>query len=239
MAGRTVVASSHPLAPPSGTRPGRLAAPSRHPPRRESASRAPTRPSEWARRAPSRPRESPPVGPSPPRVGPTKCPLGPKPRRLAPLLCPTRPLFCPTRTLFCPTRALLRLGHSFVRLGHLSGRLGRALYLWLRKLPGFGADALHDSRCRAARVCHEGGAGLSPCARNTIREAISRDTSSSQHAGHAALPEGTARAAQLGHLQRSPPAQSEDLPPEVWLPTLSDDDSGSSTPRRSHVLLEG
>ena len=31
-------------------------------------------------------------------------------------------------------------------------------------------------RCsRAARVCHEGGAGLSPCARNTIREAISRN----------------------------------------------------------------
>ena len=58
-----------------------------------------------------------------------------------------------------------RLGHSFVRLGHLSGRLGRALYLWLRKFPGFAADALHDSsRCRAARVCHEGGAGLSPCA---------------------------------------------------------------------------
>ena len=28
-------------------------------------------------------------------------------------------------------------------------------------------------------------AGLSPCARKTIREAISRDTSSSQHAGHA------------------------------------------------------
>jgi hypothetical protein len=26
------------------------------------------------------------------------------------------------------------------------------------------------------------------------------------------------------HLQRSPPAQSEDLPPEVWLPTLSDDE---------------
>ena len=33
-------------------------------------------------------------------------------------------------------------------------------------------------RCAAARVCHERGAGLSPCARNTIREAISRDTSS-------------------------------------------------------------
>jgi hypothetical protein len=38
------------------------------------------------------------------------------------------------------------------------------------------------------------------------------------------LPEGTARAAQPWHLQRSPPAQSEDLPPEVWLPTLSDDE---------------
>ena len=37
---------------------------------------------------------------------------------------------------------------------------------------------------------YEGGAGLSPCARNTMREAISRDTSSRQlaasmHAGHA------------------------------------------------------
>jgi hypothetical protein len=115
-----------------------------------------------------------------------------------------------------------RLGHSFVRLGHLSGRLGRALYLWLRKLPGFGADALHDSRCRAARVCHEGGAGLSPCARNTIREAISRDTSSSQHAGHAARRNRTRSAA--GTFSRSPPAQSGDLPPEVWLPTLSDDE---------------
>jgi len=63
--GRTGSGGAHgsgelPLAPPSGTRPGRLAAPSRHPPRRESASRAPTRPSEWARRAPSRPLESPP-----------------------------------------------------------------------------------------------------------------------------------------------------------------------------------
>ena len=48
------------------------------------------------------------------------------------------------------------------------------------------------------------GAGLSPYARNTIREAISRDTPSSQ--------------------QRSPPARSEDLPPEVWLPSLSDDE---------------
>jgi hypothetical protein len=36
------------------------------------------------------------------------------------------------------------------------------------------------------------------------------------------------------HLQRSPPAQSEDLPPEVWLPTLSvPTTSGSSTVRRA------
>ena len=62
-----------------------------------------------------------------------------------------------------------------------------------------GADALQDSRCRAARVCHDRGAGLSPCARNTtIREAISRDTSSSQHAactGHAARRNRTRSAA--------------------------------------------
>jgi hypothetical protein len=78
---------------------------------------------------------------------------------------------------------------------------------------------LHDSRCRAARVCHEGGAGLSPCARNTIREAISRDTSSSQHAGHAVRRNRTRSAAGTfsDHRQRS---RSEDLPPEppeVWL----------------------
>jgi hypothetical protein len=86
---------------------------------------------------------------------------------------------------------------------------------------------LHDSRCRAARVCHEGDAGLSPCARNTIREAISRDTSSSQHVQDTLCPKEP-------HAQRSwhltavtPPVQSEDLPPEVWLPTLSDDFSVS------------
>ena len=121
-----------------------------------------------------------------------------------------------------------RLGHSFVRLGHLSGRLGRALYLWLRKLPGFGADALHDSRCRAARVCHEGGAGLSPCARNTIREAISRDTSSSQHAGHAARRNRTRSAAGTfsGHRQRS-----RRICHQKCGCRLSPKTSGSSTPR--------
>jgi hypothetical protein len=58
----------------------------------------------------------------------------------------------------------------------------------VRKFPG------------AARVCHQGGAGLSTCARNTIREAISRDTSSSQHAGHAVR--RNAHAQRSWHLQR-------------------------------------
>ena len=62
------------------------------------------------------------------------------------------------------------------------------------------------------------GAGLSPYARNTIREAISRDTPSSQ--------------------QRSPPARSEDLPPEVWLPSLSTDDERFLHAARSRVLLD-
>jgi hypothetical protein len=52
-----------------------------------------------------------------------------------------------------------------------------------------------------------------PCARNTIREAISRDTPSSQHAGE----KKKEKKNRSWHLQRSPPAQSEDLPPEVWL----------------------
>ena len=48
-------------------------------------------------------------------------------------------------------------------------------------------------------------AGLSPCARNTIREAISRDTSSSQHVGHAVRRNRTRSAAGTfsGHRQRS------------------------------------
>ena len=116
--GRTGSGGAHgsgelPLAPPSGTRPGRLAAPSRHPPRRESASRAPTRPSEWARRAPSRPLESPPVGPSRPCVGPTKCPLGPKPPRLGHARGATRPLLWPTCPLLWPTRTCSRCALHF------------------------------------------------------------------------------------------------------------------------------
>jgi hypothetical protein len=78
-------------------------------------------------------------------------------------------------------------------------------HLPLRKFHGFAADALQDSRCRAARVCHDRGAGLSPCARNTIREAISRDTPSSQHAGHPVRRNCTHSAAGTfsGHRRRS------------------------------------
>lgn len=78
-------------------------------------------------------------------------------------------------------------------------------HLPLRKFHGFAADALQDARCRAARVCHDRGAGLSPCARNTIREAISRDTPSSQHAGHPVRRNCTHSAAGTfsGHRRRS------------------------------------
>ena len=64
---------------------------------------------------------------------------------------------------------------------------------------------MQDSRCGAARVCHDRGAGLSPCARNTIREAISRDTPSSQHAGHPVRRNCTHSAAGTfsGHRRRS------------------------------------
>jgi hypothetical protein len=51
------------------------------------------------------------------------------------------------------------------------------------------------------------------------------------------LPEGRPHAQRSWHLQRSPPAQSEDLPPEVWLPTLSDDERLLYA-ARSRVLLD-
>ena len=76
----------------------------------------------------------------------------------------------------------------------------------------FGSICVAASRSGAAGFrpssrAHD--AGLSPCARNTIREAISRDTSSSQHAGHAVRRNRThAQRTQLagtfsGHRQRS------------------------------------
>ena len=79
------------------------------------------------------------------------------------------------------------------------------------------------------------GAGLSPCARNTIREAISRDTSSSQHAGHAVRRNRTRNAAGTfsGHCQRSRRICEQ----KCGWPSLSDDEelvqrravTGSST----------
>ena len=86
-----------------------------------------------------------------------------------------------------------------------AGSASTFVYLSLPKLIGFAADALQDSRFRAARICFERGAGLSPCARNTMREEIGRDTSSSQHAGHAVRRNRTRSAAGTfsGHRQRS------------------------------------
>ena len=90
-----------------------------------------------------------------------------------------------------------------------------------------------------ARLFQDRGAGLSPCAGTPRFEATSRDTRSSQHAGHA-LPEGTARARRIQrswHLQRSLPAQSEDLRTEVWLAESLRRRAARPTPR-SHWLLD-
>ena len=63
---------------------------------------------------------------------------------------------------------------------------------------------------------------ISPCARNTIREAISRDTSSSQHAGHAVRRNRTRNAAGTfsGHCQRSRRICEQ----KCGWPSLSDDE---------------
>ena len=84
------------------------------------------------------------------------------------------------------------------------------------------ADALQDSRCRAARVCHGRGAGLSPGAWNTIREAISRDTPSDPRRLHAFRKNRTRSATGTfsGHRQRSRRICHQ----EVGLPSLSDDE---------------
>ena len=88
---------------------------------------------------------------------------------------------------------------------------------------------------QVARLFQDRGAGLSPCARNTIREAISRDTSSSQHAGHAVRRNRTRNAAGTfsGHCQRSRRICEQ----KCGWPSLSDDErrvqrravTGSST----------
>ena len=81
----------------------------------------------------------------------------------------------------------------------------KSAYLSLRKFLASAADALQDSRCGAARVCHGRGAGLSPGAWNTIREAISRDTPSGPRRLHAFRKNRTRSAAGTfsGHRQRS------------------------------------
>ena len=78
-------------------------------------------------------------------------------------------------------------------------------YLSLRKFLASAADALQDSRCGAARVCHGRDAGLSPGAWNTIREAIGRDTPSGPHRLHAFRKNRTRSAAGTfsGHRQCS------------------------------------
>ena len=77
-------------------------------------------------------------------------------------------------------------------------------------------------REQVARLFQDRGAGLSPCARNTIREAISRDTSSSQHAGHAVRRNRTRNAAGTfsGHCQRSRRICEQ----KCGWPSLSDDE---------------
>ena len=74
------------------------------------------------------------------------------------------------------------------------------------------------------------GAGLSPCARNTIREAISRDTSSSQHVGHAVRRNRTRSAAGTfsGHRRRSRRICHQKRV-SGW-PSLSDDGRRQTTP---------
>ena len=75
----------------------------------------------------------------------------------------------------------------------------------LRSITAISNRNLVAKTATAARICFERGAGLSPCARNTMREEIGRDTSSSQHAGHAVRRNRTRSAAGTfsGHRQRS------------------------------------
>ena len=84
---------------------------------------------------------------------------------------------------------------------------------WVRIGCGCRLRAQYHCRLRCttrpdrARARPDHGAGLSPCARNTIREATSQARPSRQHAEHAVRRNRTRSAA--GHLQRSPPAQPE------------------------------
>eukprot|EP00964_Phaeocystis_antarctica_P097209 scaffold63379_cov61-Phaeocystis_antarctica.AAC.3 len=148
---------------------------------------------------------------------------GPEPLRRAQRECTAG---CEAENLFCYVSGGRPRGrHPRLRRGrHLDRRRGRHpsrkparganVYSSLPKCLGFAADALQDSRCHAARVCHERGAGLSPGAWNNIREAINRDTSSGPRGLHAFRRKRTRSAAGTFSGHR---VQSDDLPPEVWL----------------------
>ena len=113
--------------------------------------------------------------------------------------------------------------------------------LSLRKFSLTLQPSSHDSPRWRGSLLPRSGRGLSPCARNTIREAISRDRHAEQPAcstrcpkePHAYLP----HAQRSWHLQRSPPAQSEGLRTEVWFAESLRRRAARPTPR-SHWLLE-
>eukprot|EP00964_Phaeocystis_antarctica_P039323 scaffold22485_cov70-Phaeocystis_antarctica.AAC.4 len=79
------------------------------------------------------------------------------------------------------------------------------------------------------------GAGLSPCARNTIQVATSQARPSRQHAEHAVRRNHTRSAA--GHLQRSPPAQPEASATRSVVDRVAPTTSGSSTSTRERAAL--
>ena len=77
------------------------------------------------------------------------------------------------------------------------------------------------------------GTGRSPPSPGTPRSVGTRRAASMQDR----CPEEP-HAQRSWHLQRSPPAQSEDLPPEEWLAESLSDDERSSNAAQSRVLLK-
>jgi len=94
----------------------------------------------------------------------------------------------------------------------------QCVYLPLRKFIGFGCRRVAGLTLR-----------LSPSRRWALALRPEHHPGSDQP-GHVEQPACRTRcpkephAQRSWHLQRSPPVQSEDLPPEVWLPSLSDDE---------------
>jgi len=140
------------------------------------------------------------------------------------------------------TRAGARPPRAGARPPRAGARLSRAVTASSRVVSAVAASGVSKSRIvsfqyhiisslqtrrttrreQVARLFQDRGAGLSPCARNTIREAISRDTSSSQHAGHAVRRNRTRNAAGTfsGHCQRSRRICEQ----KCGRPSLSDDE---------------